>query len=327
MLAENVFRERGQRRDRELSRIKRTGARLLRQPLDWREIERSPGRYRFDELDGYVAAVAKRGFRLLPILERTPPFHSTAPKGTEHPEMYPPRPGAMGKFAAALARRYGPRGSFWSSRPNLPRVPVRAWQIWNEPNLPVYWPPKPDASGYARLLEEAATAIKKVDPRAEIVTAGLANSRLGEPVEQYTRKMFDAGAADAVDTFAVHPYARDVPEAIATVDQTRALLHDLGHERPIWVTEIGWASSGPRSPFTVDEKEQATLVRRALLELAGRREELELRGIVYYNWRDAIATFPKVHDFFGLHTGLLRPDESAKPALAAFTNAAHRIRD
>jgi len=233
----------------------------------------------------------------------------------------------MGKFAAALARRYGPDGSFWSSRPHLPRVPIRAWQPWNEPNLPVYWPPEPNARGYVRLLRETATAIKEVDPHSEIVSAGLANSRLGVPVDQYTREMFDAGAAAAVDTFAVHPYARDVPEAIASVDRARALLHGLGHDRPIWVTEIGWASRGPSSPFTVGEDEQARLVRDALLQLANRRKELQLRGVVYYNWRDAIASFPNVHDFFGLHTGLLRPDESPKPALGAFSSAAHRIGD
>ena len=51
---------------------------------------------------------------------------------------YPPRRYTdLGEFAL-LARRYGPGGSFWDRHPRLPRLPVRAWQVWNEPNLPVF---------------------------------------------------------------------------------------------------------------------------------------------------------------------------------------------
>ena len=26
---------------------------------------------------------------------------------------------------------------------------VRAWEVWNEPNIPTFWQPKPDARDYA----------------------------------------------------------------------------------------------------------------------------------------------------------------------------------
>src|SRR5258707_816180 len=73
------------------------------------------------------------------------------------------------------ARRYGPSGSFWAQNPQLPRHPITAWQIWNEPNLPVYWRPRPSAAAYVQMLRLASQRIKAVDPSAEIVTAGLPN--------------------------------------------------------------------------------------------------------------------------------------------------------
>jgi len=230
----------------------------------------------------------------------------------------------MAKFAAVVARRYGPGGSFWSERPHLPRVPIRSWQIWNEPNLPVYWASGPDPAAYTRLLRTVGQAIKRVDPHAEIVSAGLPESDLGTPFEEFVAGMERANAASAYDVLAVHAFAADADGAIEAVATARKLLDDNDDDAPIWVTEIGWASGGPRSPFTVGERGQAGRVRALLAGLASRRRELGVRGVVYYDWRDA-RPYPGGKDFFGLHTGLLTIDGRAKPALAAFRRAAQRI--
>ena len=42
-------------------------------------------------------------------------------------------------YLAALVERYGPDGTFWTDHPELPKHPLREWQIWNEPHLPAYW--------------------------------------------------------------------------------------------------------------------------------------------------------------------------------------------
>ncbi len=42
-------------------------------------------------------------------------------------------------YLAALVERYGPEGTFWTEHPELPKHPLREWQIWNEPHLPAYW--------------------------------------------------------------------------------------------------------------------------------------------------------------------------------------------
>ena len=56
-----------------------------------------------------------------------------------------------------LVRRYGPRGSLWRERPGAAAsLPIRSWQIWNEPNLRVYWCNKPNASSTRRCCAPSA---------------------------------------------------------------------------------------------------------------------------------------------------------------------------
>ena len=75
----------------------------------------------------------------------------------------PTTPGVL----TLLVTRYGPSGSFWAEHPEVSRQPIRAWQIWNEPNLTRYWNVAPWAPSYVRLLKAADKALKAADPRLE----------------------------------------------------------------------------------------------------------------------------------------------------------------
>jgi hypothetical protein len=310
-------------RERMLARQAGVGIGLVRQTFHWDRIERSPGHYDFAEYDAYVEALARHGMELLPILFSPPAFRASGDRtrGTFPPD----RPRDLGAFAARLVERYGPRGSFWRERPGLPRLPIRAWQVWNEPNLPQYWPEGPDPAGYAALLRATAVSIRRADPHAKVVSAGLSESRLGMPFRRFVTGMYEAGAGRSIDIFALHAFARTARGSLDAAETTRALLEDLGQRPQIWVTEFGWASGGPASPFTTSERGQAERVGAALRELIARREELGLRGAVYFAWRDA-PVYEGGQDFFGLHTGLLDIDGRPKPALEAFASAAAAAR-
>ena len=325
VVSEDLFASSGAERRRKLGRQRRAGVRLIRQTFHWNQIETRPGRFDFRIYDDYMADLARQRMHVLPILFSPPEFRSSAPRTGRRRGTYPPQDAtAMAKFAAVLARRYGPGGSFWRERPQMPHVAIGSWQIWNEPNLPVYWASGPDPAAYIELLRTVGQAIKRVDPHAEIVTAGLPESDLGMPFAEFVQGMERADAASAYDVLAVHAFAADAAGAIGAVAAARRLLDDNDDDAPIWVTEIGWASGGPQSPFTVGELGQAARITALLAGLAARRQELGVRGVVYYNWKDA-PPYPGGKDFFGLHTGLLTIDGRAKPALAAFRRAALRI--
>ena len=303
------------------------GVGLQRVPFDWSAFETSPGQFDFSRYDPVVADAASRGLRLLPILFDPPSFRSSRGTSTRR-GMFPPNDfAAMGNFAAALVQRYGPAGSLWAERPDLPRVPIRSWQVWNEPNIPSFWPTGAAAAAYTDLLKEVAASIRAADPGAEIVAAGLPNSSHGPSVKTYLSAMYDAGAAAAFDTLAIHPYSEDFYGLMDQVHEMRAIASDHGDDAPIWVTELGWPTDGPPGYEIVSEDEQARLVTQTLRALAQQREAIGIRGFTYFYWRESAAdpASDEPDSIWG-HVGLIAPG-GAKPAFYAFVDVVAEMRE
>ena len=292
------------------------GVQIVRQPFDWSRIETAPGEYDFRNYDDFVLRAATAGVRVLPVLGNPPSFRAL---GYTRDDLWsPPKSNAeFAAFAAKLVERYGPNGTIWAIHPTVPKLPIRAWQIWNEPNLLMFWNTGPDPAAYTAMLEAAHDAIHAADPHAEVVAAGLPNSKVGMALNTFVTGMLDAGGAGAFDTLAIHPYAPDATRSIDLVEQTRALLSAHGNSAPIWITEDGWPTGGPLSPYTLGEGAQATQIANLVAEVGSRRTELGIRGLVIFRWRDAVADY----DAWPLHAGLVRADGSAKPGLAAFRDA------
>ena len=302
-----------------------SGVRLLRQKFDWAIIERSPRRYDLGWYDGFVLAAASHGIRVLPVLFNAPTFYAPRRGNAFCP---PRRTARMARFARALVRRYGPRGSLWRRNPGVRKLPIRSWQIWNEPNLRVYWCGRPRARGYARMLRIVGKSIRRVHRRAEIVTAGLPASELTGtiPLPRYIRQLYRAGAKRWFTTLAINSYARNQRDLGRLLGGTRSLMNSWGDRAKIWVTELGWGDRGPRHRFVVGSRGQARRITSSFAYLRRHRARLRLRGVVYYSWRDARPYPPQYKDMWGLHTGLLRLDGSPKPAYRAFRRAVRGLR-
>ena len=140
---------------------------------------------------------------MMPVLFNPPTSLTTTPAAGRAARLLPDqRPGRDRRLRRQLAARYGNTGSFWAQHPNIERHPITTWQIWNEPNLPVYWRPHLSPKGYAQMLCGAYQQIKAVDPNAEISTAGLPKSRIRSSIWplKYVPRMMKAGRAAAAST-------------------------------------------------------------------------------------------------------------------------------
>ena len=303
-----------------------SGVGFLRHTFDWAYIETAPGTYDVSGEDWWVAATARKRIRILPILFGAPRFYvRRTARGTSPPS----NRAAFGNYAAALVRRYGPSGSFWAEHPDVPKLPIRSWQIWNEPNLRQYWLPRPNPAAYVRLLKAASKAIKRVDPRAEIVTAGLPDSLLGSAMrfQRFVTGMYRAGAKSAFDTLAPNAYATTARGVIQRIGRIRALMRKFRDRRAgIWVTEVGWGTGGPRHRFNIGKRRQAREIARLLRGLHRVRRRHRVRGVVYYGWRDKRPYPPNFSDEWGLHTGLFTLNGSPKPGYRAFARVAPGLR-
>ena len=311
----------GQQLDQAVS----SGVESVRLVVDWSRLQTSAGApIQFGGLDTVVAAAAARGLSVLPVVERTPAWDALSP-GTAGS---PPRASVpFAAFVTALVKRYGPTGTFWQAHPNVLRVPIRMWQIWNEPHFTSYWSHQPFAPGYVKLLAAAHAAIKAADPGAKVVLAGLADFSW-----QYLAQIYRVpGARGLFDTVALHPYTAEPRGVITIIQRVRAVMNQFGDRaKPILATEITWPSSEGKAPpqFGVSTTEAGQAARLAAVVplLMANRSKLGLTGFYWYTWMGDET--PRPHPYGFDFAGLLKyvsGQVTAKPALAVFRRSALRI--
>jgi hypothetical protein len=303
---------------------KAVGGQVLRQIFDWSRIEPASGSYDWAPYDSFMTSTSQAGMDVLATVGWPPAWASRCPSGP-NPWRCPPASYAdFGRFVAALIGRYGPEGSFWTANPSLPKRPIEAWQLWNEPNLPGLWGGAPNAAEYAEMLKAAAPYIRAADQNAEIVSAGVPSSHLSGavPMSDYLEGMYAAGAQGSFDTLGLHIYCQTPACAIGLVESARAIMNAHGDEgAPIWVTEMGWASAGRAYRFVTDLEGQAANIGELMGGLVARHEELGVRGLVQYMWHD-LSLQTNSTDSMWNHVGLTYLDYTHKPAWTAYRSQA-----
>jgi len=272
----------------------------------------------FSATDEIVGAAASRHVTVLPTILYAPPWDAkNNPNGIDTPARAAP----YAQYAAALVARYGPRGSFWRQNPTIPKLPIRMWQIWNEPDLSYYWQ-QPFAKSYVSLLRRAHSAIKHADPGAQVVLASLTNLAWVSLGQIYKI----GGASKLFDIAAVNGFTKTPADVILYMQLMRnAMDHFKAGHKPLIATELSWPSAQGKTPqhydFNTTEAGQARNI-ATLLPLIGKdRVELGLAAFYYYTWIGAETPGAPAFSF----AGLLRDQNgqvTAKPALVAYRKGA-----
>lgn len=275
----------------------------------------------FSITDSFVGATAAQGIRVQPVLIRAPAWAVNGPASYNSP---PADNATYARFAAAMVSRYGESGSFWTGR--KVRMPIRDWQVWNEPNLGTYWATQPDwAPSYAALLRSTATAIRGADPKARVVTAGLTNGSRSTAWEALA-KLYGAGAKGSFDVVALHPYTRKVAGIVQTVEHVRSVMKKRKDVKPVALTEISFSSSNGDSPdryatWDTNEAGQAKSATSALRTIAKERKRLGIRQVSWYSWLSPMARGAAWSEYSGL-SRMSGARVVRKPALAAYARIA-----
>ena len=307
----------------EPSLIRAAGIDSVRFWLRWSQIESEPGEFDWVESDEAIRKIAGAGLTAVPFLFGTPVWVARHDFECERVDCSRYAPSSaetravFAEFAGAAVRRYGRDGTFWGANPRVPYRPIRQWQIWNEPNLQEFWRPWVDAIGYGELVRMAAERIRAEDRRAEVLLAGLSGSRTTatrwSPPTFLDRLYSVPGIEDSFDGVALHPYASRPRGMMARINAARAMIAARDPDVDVWITEIGWASSGPaRWTLVKTLRRQADLLHRAFTRLIGHTDDWNLRGIYWYAWRDT----DRAGAVCGwcARAGLRNSDGKAKPA-------------
>lgn len=216
-------------------------------------------------------------------------------------------------WRASSVRATAPRGGRYAAH-------THRNGLGTEPNLPVYWGGRVAPREYAALLGAAHAALAGTG--VQTVAAGMPFSRSGMAADRFLQQMLRAPGGRASDVLAIHTYARTATAVGEQIDRLRSVLPPSMRTKPLFVSEFGWATSGPPAAGrTVPEAAQARLVRDTLALVVRLARTRHLTGAIYYAWQD-MPIFPGGRDFWGLHTGLTELDGRAKPSLRAFAQVA-----
>ncbi|HRE48302.1 MAG TPA: hypothetical protein PLD47_11295 [Aggregatilineales bacterium] len=242
-------------RVRDLEFIRQMRFQYVKQIFGWKDIFPAPNLpAAWTHADVLMDEADYRGIQVIARLGK-PPESAIRPAGHAL-EMPPFDETAFGEFCGAVAARYKGR--------------IKGYQVWNEPNLDREWGDRPpNAAAYVKLLAACHTAIKRVDPAAVVITAGLAPTgtwtEQAIPDDIYLKAMYAAGAAGYYDVLGVNaPGYKSPPEtapddpalngqrwqAFRHVEDIRQIMRDQGEgHKQIAILEMGW---------TVDDRDTIT---------------------------------------------------------------------
>jgi hypothetical protein len=323
----------------DLSLMRRTGIGSLRFAIYWSQSEPAPGVFDWRATDAFLISTSRYGFERRPILWGSPSWATPTPRpgrcqwttarcsALQMPVHGLAQRRAWSTFLRALVGRYGPTGTFWKLHPELPRRPIRAWQIWNEENDHRF--AEASVPDYVALLRDSAPAIRSVDPDAQIILGGLyATPRVKPALDAttfLTRLYGYRGVRSLFDEVALHPYAFNPRLMAADITALRAVMrhHGDGH-RGLDITEFGWGSQTRAAGGDGFEKGpglQADYLKRAWAILLANRRRWHLRAAYWFTWQDIPAATTRC-DFCD-STGLLGLDGLPKKALRRFAQVAH----
>jgi hypothetical protein len=295
-------------------RLSRGGVESIRMPVGWPAVQPSKGAaFDWSGFDNQVEEATKAGIKVLPFLWGAPewavPVKSVpGTGGALEASARLPVSGAARvawiNFLTAAVARYGPTGSFWSEHPGLPVRPIRHWQIWNEPNFK-YFIARPNPAEYGKLVKISHTALRAVDPGAQVVLAGLFSRPKGARDRRTGKhKSLNWYASDFIDRMyertpgvkkkfsgvALHPYtirARELPEV--TKEFRKVLKANRDAAKGLWMTELGWSSGKANSGnlFAKGPAGQARELRAAFTTLRNRQVKWKIKSVFWFSVDDA----------------------------------------
>jgi len=278
---------------------------------------------KFGPIDQIVSLAASYGLKIVPVVIYAPSWDAS--KHTKNNFAAPKRNGPYADFMTALVKRYGPHGTFWSDQPEA--VPIRAWQVWNEPNIKHFWPLRPIAQTYVALLKAAHDAIKRADSGAKVILAGIPNYAWIQLRSIYAVH----GARRLFDIVAVHPYTRQPQGVVTIMQRVRNVMDQAGDKsKPMLADEVSWPSSAGHVPrnglFGVGTTEagQAQRLAQLIPMLANDRHKLGLIGFDWYTWAGIEPRHGETFDYAGLFR-FKNGSFFAKPAFDAFRSAALKL--
>jgi hypothetical protein len=320
---------------RELRRMRSAGVEQISIALYWPQVEPNgppeTAPEDWSEPDKLIARAAAKHLRVLPVVVGAPAW---ARLDAMRPFSPPTDPAAYGAFVGRAAARYGRGGTFWKAHKSLPRLPIRDWQIWNEPSggngvddPSVFWQDEaPWADRYVAMLKASRAALRQADRSSRVVLGGL----LGRSWDALSM-LYDHGAGPYFDVLGVHPYTGHADRVDDIIRLCLAVMNSHGDRRKrVIATELGWPSfdspTYKQAGAKQTAKDQWHYAYTMLHELSSEHRALRLDAIFWFTWMTTDTSSNDAFDYSGLTRLTANRKVVEKPALAVLRQLARSAR-
>lgn len=261
-------------KEQDIKAISDAGFDTVRIDIFWSNVEKQKGVYDYkntgyDELDHLLTKYNLKPYYILAY--SNPLYEDGRFIKTERSRE------AFNKFVTATVNRYKNQNVIW--------------EIWNEPNLELFWESQPSEDDYFKLVQMVAPTIKSLDDTGKVVAPALAG--LHTKSMAWLEQLLSKGTLNYIDAISVHPYRDYPPESVS---QDYAKLRKMikkytNREIPVISGEWGYSTAGA---YKLNEKEQADhLVRMFLINMAN-----DIPLSIWYDWKnDGLDKNNKEHNF------------------------------
>jgi polysaccharide biosynthesis protein PslG len=247
----------------EMEMLAAAGFRWVRMDLKWDATEVEKGKYDFSDYDRLMSSLESVGVQALFILDYGNPLYDNgAPPRSDSTRA------AFTNWAVAAAKHFRNRGVIW--------------ELYNEPNHDLFWPPKPNANEYVALALSVGRRFQEQVPTEILIGPAVSEIDL-----KFLEACFKSGVLRYWSAVSVHPYRRDNPENVSVDYQILRQLVDRyapvdsnGKKKriPIISGEWGYSTSWPG----ISAQRQAELLTRSWLTNLMH----DVRLSIWYDWRD-----------------------------------------
>ena len=278
----------------EIKMIANAGFRWVRMDFKWEVIETKRDVYDFAPYDRLIAALDEFHIGAYFILDYGNPLY-TADKSVRTEEGRQ----AFARWAVASAKHFANRGV--------------VWELFNEPDIDIFWPPKPNVDEYVALALTVGRAWRAQVPNETLI--GPATAAIDVPFLEST---FRSGLLQYWSAVSIHPYRKTSPETVAAdYCSLRKLIQTYkpagSNSIPIVSGEWGYSSVAR----WMDETQQAEMLTRQFLTNAANGIPIS----IWYDWRDDGLDPSEPEHHFGLVGHESRPHNESpfapKPAYFA----------
>ena len=279
----------------EVRMIADAGFHWVRTDFKWELTERERGKYDFSAYDHLLTELDTFKIRALLVLDYGNPLYT---EGTS--VRTPVAREAFARWAVAAARHFSGRGV--------------VWEVFNEPNIPTFWPPQPNVEEYKALASEVGRAFHASVPNEQLI--GPATSKIDF---RFLDSCVGSKLLDDWSAISVHPYRQTNPETVASeYARLREMIRSYNSnasQLPLSIMSSEWGYSSAWSH--INEETQAVMLTRQFLTNIANGIQIS----IWYDWHDDGNDPDEPEDHFGLVRNAYRsaqtPAYDPKPAYFA----------